>query len=443
MSRRSNQGTWSRLSFVVAATAGAASLIAAFAAAAPTMQADLQSAERPPSELAAAGDPHPQPVTESRQEQIERGRHLVIEHDCGSCHGGAITPDLEGWMVGKTSNRPDLDFRIGPCAFEAGAQPCFRTRPRNLTPDNLTGIGRFSERQIFNSLRFGLRPGETPDVEITSTTPGRGNFPMSPKYLAPPMPWPSWRHMPDEDLWAIAAYLKNAVKPVSNKVEDSEGPPDFWASAYTVEAIGPWPAAAFPTANEVAPAQAADLQRVRRGREMVQQHACSECHGGLDNPAAPNYLAGVTDPAQVLPFGECAIEPGKQPCFMLNPRNITPDDETGIGKYSERQIFNALRHGLRPSSTPDVEITSSTPGTGNFPAKPDYMAPFMPWTAWRHMPDEDIRAIAAYLKRGLKPVSNKVQDSDAPPEGWASTYTPDVTGSYPAAPFPTSREVKR
>ena len=134
--------------------------------------------------------------------------------------------------------------------MQPGATPCFRTRPRNLTPDNATGLGRFTERQIFNSLRHGLRPGETPDVEITGTTPGQGNFPENPKYLAPPMPWISWRHLTDEDLWAIAAYLKRGVKPVENRVADSEGPPDFWASNYTVEKIGPYPVPPFPTANE-------------------------------------------------------------------------------------------------------------------------------------------------------------------------------------------------
>src|SRR5690606_5311661 len=122
-----------------------------------------------------------------------------------------------------------------------------RTRPRNLTPDNTTGLGRFSERQIFNALRRGLRPGETPDVEITSSIPGKGNFPENPKYLAVPMPWPSYRHMADEDLRAIAAYLKRGLKPVRNRVVDSDGPPDFWASEYTPEKIGTYPAPAFPT----------------------------------------------------------------------------------------------------------------------------------------------------------------------------------------------------
>lgn len=170
--------------------------------------------------------------------QIARGRFAVITHDCGGCHGGGSDPAAAGWLDGVRV--PEQEFKIGP----------FTTRPRNITPDNTTGIGRFSERQIFNALRFGLRPGETPDVEITSITPGQGNFPLHPKYLAPPMPWPAWRHMPDQDLWAMAAYLKHGLKPVNHKVADSEGPPDFWASEYTVEKIGPYPARSYPTANE-------------------------------------------------------------------------------------------------------------------------------------------------------------------------------------------------
>jgi mono/diheme cytochrome c family protein len=166
-----------------------------------------------------------------------RGRQLVIMKACSGCHGGSGNPARQGYLAGAAT--PTDEFQIGP----------FRTRPRNLTPDNATGLGRFTERQIFNALRFGLRPGETPDVEITSNVPGQGNFPARPKYLAPPMPWPAWRHMSDDDLRAIAAYLKKGVKPVNHSVADSEGPPDFWASAYA-ERIGPYPEPAFPTANE-------------------------------------------------------------------------------------------------------------------------------------------------------------------------------------------------
>src|ERR1019366_9633159 len=158
----------------------------------------------------------------------------------------------KGWLAGVT--KPDMEWYIGACTVpQPKAKPCFITRPRNLTPDNATGLGRFTERQIFNALRFGLRPEDTPDVDITGTTPGQGTFPATRHYLAPPMPWPGWRYMSDQELLAIAVYLKRGVAPVSNKVAESEGPPDFWASAYTAEAIGPNPPRPFPTANEHQP----------------------------------------------------------------------------------------------------------------------------------------------------------------------------------------------
>lgn len=374
-------------------------------------------------------------VEQGSAAQIALGRHAVLSHDCGGCHGGGSDPSAKGWLAGVMS--PEQEFKIGPCAVTPGAQPCWTTRPKNLTPDNTTGIGRFSERQIFNALRYGLRPEETPDVEITSTTPGKGNFPTNPHYLAIPMPWPSWRFMPDNELRAIAAYLKRGLKPVSNKVADSEGPPDFWAGFYTVEAIGPYPATAYPSSNEVAGAANAQLAL---GRHMVISHACGDCHGGGVNPAAKGWLQGVRSPEQEFKIGPCAVTPSAQPCFVTRPKNLTPDNTTGIGRFTERQIFNALRYGLRPEETADVEITGTTPGKGNFPANPHYLAPPMPWNGWRYMSDKELKAIAAYLKRGLKPVSNKVMDSDGPPDFWASAYTVEAIGPNPPKPFPTANE---
>ena len=192
------------------------------------------------------------PMLASAADTIAHGRAVIMHHGCGDCHGGGDNPTAPNWLVGWRENTDDTLF-VGAFKIPTPAG-VFNTRPRNLTPDNETGLGRFSERQIFNALRFGLRPGETPDVEITSMTPGQGNFPENPKYLAPPMPWPAWRHMSDTDLWAIAAYLKRGLKPQTNKVADSEGPPDFWAGLYTgllqVQAMATPPA--FPTDREVA-----------------------------------------------------------------------------------------------------------------------------------------------------------------------------------------------
>jgi hypothetical protein len=153
---------------------------------------------------------------------------------------GKTDPNDPHWLAGAITGIPQGSFTIGP----------FQTYAANLTPDKQTGIGDHSDRQIFNALRFGLDPEDTPDVVIASNVPGQGNFPADPHYLAPPMPWPSLRHKTDEELWAIVAYLKHGIKAVSNQVPESQGPQDHWASSYTPDKLGPNPLPAYPAGNE-------------------------------------------------------------------------------------------------------------------------------------------------------------------------------------------------
>ena len=189
---------------------------------------------------------------------VERGRRIVLHHGCGDCHGGLDNPDSPAWLAGVLIPYQEFAVPLDPTAptfsypLDEADPTYFLTRPRNITPDNETGIGRFTERQIFNALQYGLRPEETPDVEITSTVPGEGNFPAVPRYLAPPMPWQAFRHMPEQDLWDIAAYLKRGVRPVQNEVAESEGPPDFWAGFYAdpMVGLGTWPAQPYPASQE-------------------------------------------------------------------------------------------------------------------------------------------------------------------------------------------------
>ena len=198
----------------------------------------------------AGADDSDAPMTAA--DTIALGRLVVVSSGCGDCHGGGDNPSAPTWLVGFRAGTEDTLFWPLKVPTPDGV---FRTQPRNLTPDNETGTGRFTERQLFNALRHGLRPGETPDVDITGNTPGQGNFPETPKYLAPPMPWVPFRHKPDLELKAVAAYLKRGLKPQTNKVELSEGPPDFWAGLYTgllqVNAMATTPA--FPTDREAGP----------------------------------------------------------------------------------------------------------------------------------------------------------------------------------------------
>lgn len=356
-------------------------------------------------------------LTPALRQQVLRGRHLVITRDCGACHGGYTNPASDGWLAGDTTPTP-----VGP----------FKVYARNLTPDEETGLGRASQRQIFNALRYGLRPATSPDVAITSHVPGEGNHPARPDYLSPGMPWMFWRYMADDELWAIAAYLKHGVKPVRRAIPESQAPPDRWASEFGQEKYGSHHLPPFPAAQEQAPPPER-LAQVLAGRALVASTACSGCHGQGLKPSEAGWLSGMRDSTQSFAIGP----------FTTRPRNITPHNTTGIGRFSERQIFNSLRYGLRPGETPDVEITSTVPGQGNHPAMPRYLAPPMPWPAWRHLSDDELWAIAAYLKHGVKPVQNRVADSDGPPDFWRSEYTVQKFGAYPAVAFPTTQEVGR
>jgi hypothetical protein len=185
------------------------------------------------------------PDNQASMEQVARGRMAAVTHICADCHNrGRNTGDPSDphWLAGFETGAPP--FQV---VFQGKA---YKTYPANLTPDPETGIGKFAPRQLFNALRFGLDPEETPDMVITSNTPGQGNFPADPHYLAPPMQWPLYRHLPDNELWDIIAYLKHGLKPVSNKIPENDESSDHWVSFYTPERIGVYPFPVFPAGNE-------------------------------------------------------------------------------------------------------------------------------------------------------------------------------------------------
>lgn len=187
------------------------------------------------------------PTSKASQSQVLQGRQLVVSLGCSDCHNrGKDDPSDSQWLAGYVAV-PGVPVGAAPGSYQVGP---FATYSANLTPDPATGLGSESDRQIYNALKYGLDPGDTPDVVITSTTPGQGNFPTAPHYLAPPMPWSSFRHLTDSDLWAIVAYLKHGIKPVANAVPDSQGPPDHWASSYTPALIGPETLPGYPAASE-------------------------------------------------------------------------------------------------------------------------------------------------------------------------------------------------
>jgi mono/diheme cytochrome c family protein len=119
---------------------------------------------------------------------------------------------------------------------------------------------------------------------------------------------------------------------------------------------------------------------LERGTYLVQTiGACGNCH-------TPKGPGGVPVAAKEMAGG---FKFDEKPFTAYAP-NITPDPETGIGKWTDAQIIAAIREGKRPDG--------STIG------------PPMPVELYRDIAEDDAKAIVAYL-RSLKPVVNKVPKS--------------------------------
>ena len=129
------------------------------------------------------------------------------------------------------------------------------------------------------------------------------------------------------------------------------------------------------------PALAQDKKLLERGKYLMDSIvACGNCHvqrGEKGRPLPEKGLSGG------MVFDE---EP-----FKAYAPNITPDPETGIGKWTDAQLAKAIREGIRPDGS--------------------VIGPPMPMMFYRGLADADLRAIVAYL-RAQPPVKNAVPKSE-------------------------------
>lgn len=157
----------------------------------------------------------------SAEDKIARGKYLATIAVCGDCHS-------PGALMGK----PDEARYVGGSEVSFFIPDLGYFHPPNLTPDNDTGLGKWSEEQIVTALRTGKRPD------------GR--------VLAPVMPWMSLAKLTDEDAYAIAAFLKS-LPPTSNKVPDPLGAAQSPSAPYMTVVMpqpAPAPAAPIPPTEE-------------------------------------------------------------------------------------------------------------------------------------------------------------------------------------------------
>jgi len=115
---------------------------------------------------------------------------------------------------------------------------------------------------------------------------------------------------------------------------------------------------------------------VERGSYLVNTlMTCHNCHTPI-GPGGPQF-------DRALSGGLRFDTPG----FDVTAANITPDPETGIGKWSADDIKKTLTSGVRANGVP--------------------LAPAMPTAFYKVLTARDLDGIAAYLK-SVKPISNKV-----------------------------------
>jgi mono/diheme cytochrome c family protein len=222
----------------------------------------------------------------------------------------------------------------------------------NITPDPKAGIGNWTDEQIVTAIRLGRRPnGER---------------------LVPVHPYTVFNGMAAEDLRVLVAFLRT-VPPVNRPT-----PPKKLVPLFESVFLPAWLTAFAPRET---PPPSAPTTGVARGEYLVRAVAhCGECH-------SPRTLTQATDNGRFLAGNANGPEGAAMP-------NITPDPETGIGKWSEEEIAEYIGSGNKP----DGDVAGGL------------MAEVIEGTlaGYKDLTKADRLAIARYLKT-VPPIRNRVE----------------------------------
>ena len=228
------------------------------------------------------------------QTAVERGSYLVNTiMTCGNCHTPKGPPAV---VAGK-------DFSGGLTWDE----PPFKVTAPNITQDNETGIGAWTDAQIKTMLLTGKNPHGIQEAEV--------------------MPTAFYPILTPGDLNSIVAYLRT-LKPVSNKVPDP---------IYKIAL----PHHVFPGA-EKAYSQADLNDKLKRGFYLVTIGHCMECHTPFAPPGGPDFANSLGKGGREFPG----------PWGVSKSRNITSHKTAGIGDWTDAEIKTAITQGKRKDGTP-------------------------------------------------------------------------------------------
>ena len=163
----------------------------------------------------AGGADQPSSNSAKTSAAVERGKYLVSTAACHDCHTPkrmgprGPEPDTSRALSGhpeKPALPPPPSLPAGPwfvvtnTDLTAWSGPWGVSYAFNLTPDENTGIGSWSEETFMKAIKTGRHMGVS-------------------RPILPPMPWEVYRNMTDDDLKAIYAYLRS-LPPIKNRVPE-------------------------------------------------------------------------------------------------------------------------------------------------------------------------------------------------------------------------------
>ena len=169
--------------------------------------------------------------------------------------------------------------------------------------------------------------------------------------------------------------------------------------------------AAIAAALLMVPAVVLAQSKVERGKYIVTTSGCNDCHTPwkmTEKGPEPDYsrmLSGHPQDMQVPPApkleGPWNMTAAATNTAWAGPwgvsftANLTPDPETGLGKWTLRNFKETIR-------------------TGRHMGRGRPILPPMPIPMYKHFTDPDLEAIYAYLQ-SIPAVKNKVPEPIAPP----------------------------
>lgn len=272
---------------------------------------------------------------------LQRGEYLAVAADCAACHTNTEHQPMAG---GKAISSP-----LGAIIAS------------NITPSKQYGIGNYSLQQFSDVLRKGVNAkGEN---------------------LYPAMPYTSYHNLSDQDIAALYQYLMHDVQPVDSPVPATKLPFPFdirlsmklWNALF----LSDTPFKDNPDASA----------QVNRGDYLISALThCDTCHtprNALMAERSSQALSGAYLGQWYAP-------------------NITSDKVSGIGDWSDEQLYQYLKTG---------HATGKAQAAGPMAEAVSY--------SFQYLSDNDLHAIIASLKQvtpirtaasAIAPASKPVDD---------------------------------